>query len=330
MVSFSIAPFEPAWWLPGAHLQTLGARALRSRIKVPWQRERLDLPDGDFVDLDFAYEIPRAEEARPLVLVLHGLEGSARSGYARTLYRLLRRVDIDSVGLNFRTCSGEMNRLPRAYHSGETDDLRYVLARLAERYPDRPLGAVGISVGGNVLLKYLGETGSDTPLTTAVAISVPFELAAGSEYLSRPAAKLYLFHLLGSLRRKLAAKRDAMPQGLDVAAGLRARTFREFDDAITAPLHGFADALDYYERCSSARYLEGIARPTLILHSIDDPFLPSRFVPREIIRRHPYLIDGIVARGGHIGFTTGRPGNVEFWAETQATRFLEASLEKRP
>jgi predicted alpha/beta-fold hydrolase len=303
---------------------------LRSGLRVPLHRERVELPDGDFVDLDFAYRRPPVDgEDRPLVLVLHGMEGSARSGYALQVYRTLRDRGIDAVGLNFRSCSGELNRLPRFYHSGETGDLRWVLGMLAERYPRRPLGAVGVSLGGNVLLKYLGESGAqgDANVEAAVACSIPFELAAGAEYLLRPGGRLYAAHLLRSLRGKIKAKRPVLPDLVDVSAALAARGFREFDDAATAPLHGFADAEDYYERSSSARFLGGIRVPTLLLHSENDPFLPPDCIPRSAIDANPHLVATLTARGGHVGFVAGgSPGRPVFWAEREAARFLEKRL----
>ncbi len=321
------ATFRPAWWLPGPHAQTLGARWLRSRLRVPLQRERLELPDGDFVDLDFAYRRRHALDGRPLTLVLHGLEGSARSGYALESYRRLRGRGIASLGLNFRSCSGEPNRLPRFYHSGDTDDLRFVLERLSRRFPGRRLAAIGFSLGGNVLLKLLGEEGARAAerIGAAVAVSVPFDLAAGADELNRASCRLYRAHLLASLKRKTRQRRASLPASVDAARGLAAKTFREFDDAVTAPLHGFADAEDYYARSSSGRFLVDIAVPTLVLHSADDPFLPARCLPRDAVRTNPALTDGFTERGGHLGFVAGAaPFRGTFWAEERAARFVAA------
>ena len=224
MQRFVPSSFQPAWWLPGAHLQTLGARWLRSKLEVPFHRERLELPDGDFIDLDFPFGPLSSEgERRPLVLVLHGLEGSARSGYAEQIYRSLRNLGIDSVGLNFRSCSGKLNRLARMYHSGETEDLGWVLRLLAQRYPERRRGVIGVSLGGNVLLKFLGESGEGvrTQVEVAAAISVPFDLSAGADCLLRPLGKLYAAYLLRKLRRKVEAKRGLMPAAVDMWAPSR-------------------------------------------------------------------------------------------------------------
>ena len=330
MQRFVPSSFRPAWWLPGPHLQTLGARWLRSKLEVPFHRERLELPDGDFIDLDFAFgPLGTAGDRSPVVLVLHGLEGSARSGYAKQLYRSLRDLEINSVGLNFRSCSGELNRLPRMYHSGETEDLGWVLRLLAERYPDRPRGVLGVSLGGNVLLKFLGESGESVRpfVEVAAAISVPFDLSAGADCLRRPGGRLYARYLLRKLRRKVEAKRGILPPAVDLSKAVRARTFREFDDAATAPLHGFASAEDYYRRSSSARFLTGVRVPTLLLHSADDPFLPPRSIPRAAVEANPQLDAAFTARGGHVGFVSGNsPFRPTFWAEREAARFLSGHL----
>lgn len=303
---------------------------MRSKLEVPFYRERLELPDGDFLDLDFAFAAPRpGPQQKPLVLLLHGLEGSARSGYARQLYRSLRDHGIDSLGLNFRSCSGELNRQPRMYHSGETGDLRWVLDLMARRYRDRRLGAVGVSIGGNVLLKFLGEQGkrSRPVLDAAVAISVPFDLSAGADHLCRAPATLYAAHLLRKLRRKIVAKQSTLPDNVDLARAVAARTFREFDDAATAPLHGFAGAEDYYRRSSCAGFLSEIRVPTLLLHSADDPFLPPDRLPRRAVQSNAQLHACFTARGGHVGFVAGRsPFRPTFWAEREAARFLALQL----
>ncbi len=322
--------FVPAWWLPGAHLQTLGARLLRPRGGVPFHRERVELPDGDFVDLDFAFA--ERSDSRPLVLVLHGLEGSARSAYVLETYRALRDAGLGAVGLNFRSCSGELNRLPRLYHSGDTDDLRFVLDLLARRLPGRPMGAIGFSLGGNVLLKYLGEVGhAITPIRAAAAVSVPYDLAAGANYLERIGGRLYAIYLLLKLRRKVAAKWRSLPPTVDVHRATRALTFREFDEAATAPLHRFADAADYYRQSSSAYYLSRIRLPTLLIHSYDDPFLPANAMPIDASTTNRWIMSAFTKRGGHVGFVSGSvPWQPRFWAEREVGRFMQSMLHHLP
>lgn len=328
---FSVRPFRPAWWLRGAHAQTLGGRFLRPRAGLPFRRERVVTPDGDFLDLDFA-RLPGLhwEDLRPgepVTVVLHGLEGSAHSGYVHQALRELGGRGIRGLALNFRSCGGELNHLTRFYHSGDTGDLAFVLDLLAERFPEAPLGAVGFSLGGNVLLKYLGERGESARVRAAAAVSVPFDLAAGARRLERGMGRVYTGFFLRSLQAKFVAKGERMGDACDAARVLAARTFREFDDAATAPLHGFRDAAHYYAASSSAGFLHAVRVPTLLLHSLDDPFLPPDAVPVAAARGNPFLVEGFTRGGGHVGFVGGRgPWAPEFWAEAEAARFLHAML----
>ncbi len=345
--------FRPAWWLPGGHAQTVGARLLRPSRGVQLERERVELPDGDFVDLDWvrrARDVP-ALDGGPLVLVLHGLEGSAQSSYAMEIYRVLLPLGVAAVGMNFRSCSGELNRLPRSYHSGDTGDLAHVLALLARRYPGRPIGAAGFSLGANVLLKYLGERGNGagsvrsgapepagggeatpsvaTTIDAAAAISVPFDLAEGADHLERGFGRIYRWYLVRRLMRKVRAKIHLLRGSLDLDRVFGARTFREFDEAATAVLHGFAGADDYYRRSSSGPYLDRVSVPTLIIHAEDDPFLPRGAIPRAVARANPHLTVHVTRRGGHVGFVSGSVMSPVFWAERAAGRFLAARLSAK-
>ncbi len=329
-VPFTPSPFRAAPWLPGRHLQTLGARFLRSERGVPLVRERLPTPDGDFVDLDFPFEPPRSNERdqRPIVLLLHGLEGSARSKYALETYRHLARHGLACVGLNFRSCSGELNRLARLYHSGDTGDLAHVLKVLTARFPNRRKGAIGFSIGGNALLKYLGECGvaARTRLDAAAAVSAPYDLAAGADYLERLGGRVYTWYLIRKLQRKIHAKAQTLPASVHVPRALAAKSFRDFDDAATAPLHGFTGAEDYYQRSSSGRSIEDIQIPTLLIHSADDPFLPAKCIPRRQAHENPNIVTAFANRGGHVGFVTGMPWRPIFWAEREVGRFMAEML----
>ncbi len=295
-------------------------------------RERVELPDGDFLDLDWVARAggTTTMDREPLVLVLHGLEGCAESGYALEMYRALVREGLAPVGLNFRACSGEPNRLPRMYHSGETGDLAHVLHLLRRRYPERRLGVAGFSLGGNVLLKFLGERSGPSHANgtpgAAVAISVPFDLSAGAEWIERGFSRVYRRYLVRRLHRKVRRKRAILEPHVDVERVLDARTFREFDDAATAPLHGFAGAEDYYRRSSSSPFIAAIDVPTLVIHALDDPFVPPEAVPREALQQNPTIEACISERGGHVGFVTGPPWRPRFWAEREAARFLARRL----
>ena len=318
-------PFRPSWWLPGPHAQTLGARMLRPKNGLAHRRERWTTVDDDFLDLDFVEGPGLRDDV--LVILLHGLEGSTGSGYMLEIARRLAGNGIASVGVNFRSCSGELNRGRRLYHSGETTDLRWVVDRLREQDPARRLAAVGVSLGGNVLLKYLGENGSSAPLVAAAAWSVPFDLAAGARFMEHGFARQYVGRLLRSLKAKVRVRRDELGRFLDLERTLRARTFWEFDDAATAPLHGFAGADDYYHRSSSAGFIPKITVPTVIIHSRDDPFLPADAIPEAAMRANPAVTPMISDRGGHVGFVAGwSHGRPQFWAEAAIARWLSDRL----
>jgi predicted alpha/beta-fold hydrolase len=217
-----------------------------------------------------------------------------------------------------------MNLLPRLYHSGETEDLSIVLATIRSRFPDRGIGAVGISLGGNVLVKFLGESGADggSLLTAAVAISVPFDLSAGADHVEHGFSRLYRWSLVGRLKKKVRAKAELLKHIIDVEKTLESRTFREFDDASTAPLHGFRDAEDYYGQSSSAGFVTGIRISTLLIQSLDDPFLPPRSIPAAQVRENPSIESLFTEEGGHIGFVEGAPWSPRFWAERTTATFL--------
>lgn len=326
--AFQVRPFRPAPWATGPHAQTLGARVLRSALDPGLRRECWETPDGDFLDVDLG---PDPGRGAPVALVLHGLEGSARRRYVLSTCRQLLRHGVRPVAMNFRGCGGTPNRLPRFYHSGETGDPAFVLERLRRLHPGRPLGAFGFSLGGNALLKLLGERpdGARSLADAAVAISVPFDLAAGGEMLeSTRMGRLYAAYFLRSLRRKVRLKVELLRGLVDVDGALRARTLREFDEAATAPLHGFRSADHYYARSSSAGYLPGIRIPTLLIHSMDDPFLPPSAVPHAAIEANPALLAALSSRGGHVGFLEGTPRRPLLWAEAEGARFLADTLRR--
>ena len=258
--------------------------------------------------------------------MLHGLEGSTRSHYVGGLLREALVRGWRAVALNFRSCSGELNRLPRFYHSGDTGDLDEILTRLRAQHPDAALAAVGVSLGGNVLLKWLGEQGGGACLEAAAAISVPFDLAACAAVLDRGFARVvYTRNFLHTLRAKVRDKAARYPGFVDVAAALRARTFAEYDEVVTARLGGFTGARDYWERSSSGPYLSRIRRPTLLINALDDPFVPSRTLPDP---RHlgEHVTAEFPSHGGHAGFLGGAPWSATSWAERRALEFVAARL----
>ncbi|MBS7664418.1 hydrolase [Pseudomonas lalucatii] len=319
--------FTPAWWLPGPHLQTLWSPLCRKPVMLRRRRERLWLADGDFLDLD--WHGPHSADA-PLVLVLHGLTGSSDSRYVTGLQQALAARGWASAALNWRGCSGEPNLLPRGYHSGASEDLAETIAHLRAQRPLAPLYAVGYSLGGNVLLKHLGESGGDSPLRGAVAVSVPFRLDQCADRIGQGFSRVYQAHFM---REMVAYVRSKQRLFADLGQADRLstlerlgslddlRTFWDFDGRITAPLHGFSDAQDYYRRASSRYFLGRIATPTLLIQAADDPFVfrhslpePSELAPGIQFELHPH--------GGHVGFVDGSPRRPGYYLERRIPQWL--------
>lgn len=310
--------FRPARWLPGPHLQTLWASLVRHGANPPLRRERLNLPDGDFLDLDWV-EPDAASMTAPIVLVLHGLEGSSRSGYARRLLAMAAARGWRGVVMHFRGCSGEPNRAAHSYCAGISDDPAFVVGMLRQRFPEAPLTPVGYSLGGNMLLKWLGECGRDAPVTAAVAVSVPFLLERAAWRMTQGVSRLYQWHLLRACRASYRAKFIDRADGPVSFAELdRMRDFFAFDDRITAPLHGYAGVEDYYRRASCRQYLSGIEVPTLILHALDDPFMTPDVVPAAE-NLGPGVVLELSDTGGHVGFVEGWG---RYWLERRIGKFI--------
>ena len=314
-------PFKPAWWLPGPHLQTLWPNLLRRLPDVALRRERLELSDGDFLDLDWSHA-----STGPLVVVLHGLEGSSRSHYAVGIHHALHLHGWRSVLMHFRGCSGTPNRLARGYHAGDTGDLEHVVSILREREPGTPIAVIGYSLGGNVLLKWLGEQGAQAAIVAAAAVSVPFDLSNATERLNRGLSRVYQWVLLRRLRESMRDKWRAMGC-MDEQAPLNSmRTLRDFDNMVTAPLHGFTGADDYYTRCSSRGFLKNIQVPTLILQAQDDPFMTRDALP-GIDDLSPSIEFELTPGGGHVGFVTGSsPWRARYYPEQCLPAFLKRQL----
>jgi len=411
------SPHCPAWWLPGPHLPTLWASlAPRPGLLRPPRWERLELPDGDFLDLVhvgpmgslavglardgspsphplppgerdknkspaaafgvaaagaasgavaadpigpslrsgegreevrnkstvseaagaagfFASSLPWGEgenesAGAPRILLLHGLEGSVRSGYCRGLLAALERAGLAATLMHFRGCGGTPNRLPRTYHAGDTADLRHLVGVLRARAPSAPLAAVGYSLGGNVLLKYLGEEGGETPLVAAVAVSVPFELIQCAIRMQQGFSRAYQRYLLWGLREKIRTKfaHGPCPISLDGLDGLW--DFHDFDDRITAPLHGMSGVEEYYRRASSRQFLRGIAIPTLLLQAVDDPFLHPAALPLSTDLAPAVTLE-LSPHGGHVGFVEGDiPGQADYYLDRRIPAFLLAELRR--
>lgn len=322
--------YTPAWWVPGAHLQTLWGKLVRRAPRVDTRAERWVTPDGDEIELR-RLDAPSGRADTPRLLLLHGLEGTIDSVYLLGTLAQARAHGWAADVLIFRTCNGEMNRARRMYHSGETTDLDFVVRRLVAAHPTQPLVAAGFSLGGNVLLKWLGEQGETAPsqLVAAAAVSVPFDLERGSRHIERGFARIYGRHFLRTLRAKARAKLRGFPDLFDRSALERARTLFDFDDAVTAPVHGFLGASDYYSRSSSLRFLSRIRRPTLLLSARDDPFLPRDVLDSvaDVSRSNPNLHVEFHELGGHVGFVSGlNPFRPRYYAEWRVVDFLAQTV----
>jgi len=320
-----VTDFVPAWFLPGPHLQTIWGRIVRPRRLVRLRRERIDTPDGDELILDHL-----DNESDLHFVLMHGLEGSSYSVYIQGILAIIARYGHSATALNFRSCAREEhrilksipNRRPRFYHSGDTGDFDFVLRTLHARAPHKRYLAFGASLGGNVLLKWLGENPTQTIATAGATLSVPYDLGAGSMHLEKTAAgRFYVSRFLSTLKRK-ARRADIAPL-IDVDAMQRANTFRAFDDVATAPLHGFIDGNDYYARSSSIHFVGRIQTPALALNAEDDPFLPPDVLPRAKAAASPAVDFRTTPAGGHVGFIGGaKPWRAEYWGEELVVRWL--------
>jgi predicted alpha/beta-fold hydrolase len=314
-------------WLPNRHVMTIYASVVRLPLRLPVVRQRWDLPDGDFLDVDRL----AAPEDAPLLIICHGLEGSSRAGYVRGVMAEAKRHGLGALAINFRGCSGELNRLARFYHSGETGDLAQVIERVRAERPGRRIGLCGFSLGGNVVTKYLGERGAQVApeIRAAAVISVPFDLDGCCVALDGPGLPAYIYRerFLRKLKAKTYAKARRFRE-VDAAGARAARTLRDFDDAVTAPLHGFTDAADYYARSSSGKLLHAVERPLLVIHAEDDPFIPPSTIPREALRSNPRITFESSNEGGHVAFVHGPPWRMRRHAEVRAAAFLAAELAR--
>ncbi len=311
--------YRPPRFLKSGHLQTIIPSLFRKVDGIAYTRERIETPDGDFLDLDWS-----RIDAKRAVIVAHGLEGHSQRAYVKGMVKALNRHGWDAVAWNFRGCSGEMNRKVRFYHSGDTADLDTVVRQVLKQKRYRRLALVGFSVGGNVVLKYVGELGSQAvnKIYKVVAISVPCNLQGSAEKMARPVNKIYLIRFLRMLRDKVRQKATLFPSEIPAEPLKRVKSFHDFDNLYTAPLHGFRDAVDYWQRSSCAQFLPNIAVPTLLINAANDPFLTPSCYPREAARENPCLYLEIPDSGGHVGFIQFNSRG-EYWSERRAVQFLE-------
>lgn len=320
-------PFRPVWWLKNQHVQTIYPALFRTPARIERERVRLLTLDQDFIDIDQV-----AMEKTPLVFLLHGLTGNSQSGYILGLQRALQTCGFASVAINFRGCSGEPNRLARGYHCGDSDDLDFIYRRFRQRYPDRPMAVVGFSLGGSVLLNWLGKQA--IPLFAAVAVSVPLQLEICADRLNQGFSKIYRDYLLHDLKRYIQDKLNHLEAlGLDdEAEKLRSlgrlssiRSFWDYDQRVVAPLYDFVDVHDYYYRCSARQYIKSIQTPCLLIQAKDDPFMTEQALPKPNQLAECVTFE-LLESGGHVGFVGGSVWQKHYWLEQRIPQFLQHQL----
>lgn len=355
--AYAAEPYKAPFWLPGGHLQTIVTSWLSKGPDIKYHRERWELSDGDFIDADWAYRpgdhiLPEqtalseqnspslpahqvssttpvsptaSDAAKPVVVVFHGLEGNSQSQYAKSLLGAALSKGWQGVVIHFRGCSGEPNRLPRVYYAGDSSEINRMLSRVRATHPDSPIYAVGYSLGGNALLKWLGETGTENMLniSKAVAVSAPIDLKASAVSLDNGLNRiLYTPLFVDSMRPKALALSKRFPGLLDDKRISSAKTIHDIDNAVTSVLYGATDATDYYNKNASKPYLQHIALPTLIINAKNDPFLPAEFLPTSAEVSASVTLD-YQEEGGHVGFYSPGTGNENSWLPNRIIEFLE-------
>ena len=321
--------FKPAFGLKNRHLQTLYSSLFRKLPPLEIEIENFSLEDGDFLECHW-YNRPVADSFAPIIVIFHGLAGSYESPYIQGLMREAAKNGFATVLMHFRGCSGKENLKPRSYHSGDSGDALAWLNVVKAKFHNSKIFGVGYSIGGNMLLKLLGELGEKSPLNAAVSVSAPLQLDICADAMNRGFSKFYQHILLKSLNHSLEQKfeKHDMQKWIDIAKSdvSKIKTFWEFDGAYTAPIHGFASAQDYYTRCSSKQFLKNIETPTLIIHSSDDPFMTTEVLPtkEELSSKITFELS---AHGGHVGFIGGSFLQPEYWLEKRVIHFLNAFKE---
>lgn len=306
------------------HLETILPALLRKEKSIRYRRERISTPDEDFLDLDWS-----EKKSKRLAIITHGLEGSADRPYARGMAKQMNNLGMDALAWNFRSCSGEPNKLLRSYHMGAYDDLHTVVKYALKTHAYAEIYLVGFSMGGNIILNYLGQATEMVPpqVKAAAVFSVPCHIPSATEQMARPENRVYMNRFLKTLRQKLTAKLTLLPEGMNLEGYEKLRTFPQFDDRFTAPIHGFKNAEDYYTRCSSRQFLTAIRIPTLLVNAQNDPFLSSECFPVAEAEHNPYLYLEMPRYGGHVGFAENFWQN-RYYTERRTAEFFKCVWQK--
>ncbi len=322
---YSTSQFKPAWWLTNAHFQTLAAKLFRHKQKLVTKNETLELPDGDFIDLAWT-EKPQKNNTRPIVVMLHGLEGSKDSHYAKGMLNAIKERGWIAVLMHFRGCSGKPNRQASSYHSGDIRDISYLTEHLIAHYQQCVFSVLGFSLGGNVLTRYLAQV-PNNPYRSAAVICAPLDLASCSARVNKGFSKLYQKYLLQMLKdstlEKIATK---LINNIKEKQLVAIKTLHDFDELITAPLNGFTSAQNYYQQASGNQVITSIKQPCLFIHAADDPFLNHQLaLPQQQLPEH--LTFEVSKHGGHVGFIHGNnPFKPQYWLEQRVPDFLNTHL----
>ncbi len=323
-------PFKPAYGLKNSHLQTLYPAFFNKPKPLQIEHQKFELSDGDFVECVW-HNKPNEEYQKPIVVLFHGLAGGFNSPYIQRAISTLGSNGFSVVLMHFRGCGKEMNILARSYHSGETGDAKEWFKELKNRYPSNPLFAVGYSLGGNMLLKLLGELRDDSPLTACISISVPMQLEISADKMDDGFSKIYQYRLMKNLKRDLLKKYKMHDMqaliGINEEEVQKLNTFWEFDDVYTAPIHGFKDAKDYYEKSSSKQFLKDIKTDTLIIHAHDDPFMTPEILPKESELSTSVKLE-LYPNGGHVGFVGGSLFKPNYWLEERIVNYFSYNASK--
>lgn len=322
----SSAPYKAPWFLFNGHLQTLWPVWHNlNKPPITWPRERWETPDNDFIDVD-CINIGRPDQ--PIVVLFHGLEGNSQSHYVRNMATVLKQIGWTGFAPHFRGCSGELNRLPRAYHSGDSFEIDWILRRLGQRYPHHVIFAAGVSLGGNALMKWLGETGSaaNNVIQAAAAISPPMDISACGHWLDQGLnRRIYTRHFLRTMKLQCEARLKRFPHLFDADRMRAATTLREFDDTVTAPIHGFKDVDDYWTRASALPLVHQIDTPTLLLMPTNDPFLPTACYPKQVPAK---VLLETPRNGGHVGFSNDSVLENDLWLPSRIISFFRQFLSQ--
>lgn len=322
--------FKPAWWLRNRHLQTIVPRFYKVPCDFTPIREEFELSDGDFVELVWTQKPTDPEQ--PIVLILHGLEGSIDSFYAKRMMNAVHQQGWIALLMHFRGCGEKVNRKAQSYHSGQTQDVTELVGYLNQKYAEFTKYAIGFSLGGNVLTKYVGEQ-TESGLAGSVVISAPLDLQICAKAIGEGFSKVYQKYLVDKLihstQQKISQFKDKFPLSVSQEMLEKTKVLIDFDNMITAPLNGFKNAQDYYRKCSGNQFLKSCKTPTLIIHAKDDPFMTEAVIPSANMLSPNVRLE-VSERGGHVGFLSGlNPFKPEFWTETRSIRFIQEMLARR-